>query len=71
MLREQESSRVGKMADPMIGIAKSLLRDLWVESILRNRKARLGFPTMTERRIRQSLADMVGMGRSRHIGIGM
>ena len=71
LLRDHESSRAGRVADRMIGMAKSLERDPQVESILRNRKAQLGLPGMTERSIGQSLADMVGRGRSRGIGIGM
>lgn len=51
-----------KVADRMIGMAKGLERDPQVESILRNRKAQLGLPAMSERSIGQSLADMVGRG---------
>jgi Ti-type conjugative transfer relaxase TraA len=70
-LRDREDSRANKIADQMIGMAKGLERDPQVESILRNRKAQFGLPAMTERGIGQSLADMVGGGRSRGISIGM
>jgi hypothetical protein len=71
LLRDQENGRADKVADRMIGMAKSLERDPQVESILRNRKVQLGLPAMTERSVGQSLADMVGRGRSRGLGIGM
>jgi len=71
LLRDHESTRAGKVADRMIDMAKGLERDPQVESILRNRKAQLGLPAMSERSIGQSLADMVGRGRSRGISIGM
>jgi Ti-type conjugative transfer relaxase TraA len=71
LLRDHESTRAGKVADRMIDMAKGSERDPQVESILRNRKAQLGLPAMSERSIGQSLADMVGRGRSRGISIGM
>jgi hypothetical protein len=51
LLRDQESTRAGKIADRMIGMAKSLERDPQIESILRNRKAQLGLPAIAERSI--------------------
>jgi ATP-dependent exoDNAse (exonuclease V) alpha subunit len=71
LLRNHESTRAGKVADRMIGMAKSLERDPQVESLLRNRKVQLGLPAMTERSIGQSLADMIGRSRGRGLGIGM
>src|ERR1700712_2091837 len=70
-MRYQETSKVNRVADQMIGMAKSLERDPQVESILRNRKAQLGLPDVPSRSIGQSLADMIGRGRSRGIEIGM
>lgn len=52
-------------------MAKSLERDPQVESILRNRKAQLGLPEMPGRSVGQSLADVIGRGRSRGLGIEM
>ena len=71
LMRDGEDSKAGRVADRMIGMAKGLERDPQVESILRNRKAQLGLPEMPERSVGQSLADIVGRGRSTGIGIGM
>ncbi len=71
LTRDYETGHAGKVADTMVGMAKSLERDPQVESILRNRKAQLGLPAVTERGIGQSLADMIGHGRNRGIEIGM
>ncbi|MBV9841338.1 MAG: Ti-type conjugative transfer relaxase TraA [Sphingomonadaceae bacterium] len=71
LLRDYEEGRARKVADRMLGMAKSLERDPQVESILRNRKAALGLPAHSERSIGQCLSDLVGRGRSRGISIGM
>ncbi len=71
LMRDFETGRAGKVADTMVGMAKSLERDPQLESILRNRKAQLGLPAVAERGLGQSLADMIGHGRGRGIGIGM
>lgn len=71
LLRYQETSRADKVADHMVGLAKGLERDPQVDSILRNRKAQLGLPAMSDRGVSQSLIAMVGRGRSRGIEIGM
>jgi len=51
--------------------ARRLERDPQIESILRNRKAQLGLPEVPGRSVGQSLAYLVGRGRSRGLGIGM
>ncbi len=71
LLRDREDSRAGTVADRMIGMAKSLERDPQVESILRNRMAQLGLPPTLDRGVGQSLANMIGKGRSRGLDIGM
>ena len=71
LLRNYEDNKANKVARRMIGMAKGLERDPQVESILRNRKAALNLPDVLKKSVGQSLADMVGTGRSRGIGIGM
>ncbi|MGH6613409.1 Ti-type conjugative transfer relaxase TraA [Sphingomonas sp.] len=71
LLRDHETTRANAVGDRMISMAKSLERDPQVESILRNRKAQLGLPEVPGRSISQSLADIVGHGRSRGLEIGM
>ena len=71
LLREREDTRANAVGDRMIGMAKSLERDPQVESILRKRKAQLGLPEMPGRSVGQSLADVIGRGRSRGLGIEM
>jgi len=71
LLRDRETSRANRISDTMVGMAKSLERDPQVESILRNRRAVFNLPEMSGRSLGQSLADMVGTGRSRGLGIGM
>ena len=71
LMRGYEDSKANKVADRMLGMAKSLERDPQVESILRNRKAALNLPEVLKKGVGQTLADMVGAGRSRGIGIGM
>ena len=71
LLRDHETTRANQLGDRMIGMAKGLERDPQVESILRNRKVQLGLPDTPTRSIGQSLADMIGRGRSRGLEIGM
>ena len=71
LLRDHETTRANQLGDRMIGMAKGLERDPQVESILRNRKVQLGLPEIPTRSIGQSLADMIGRGRSRGLEIGM
>ena len=71
LLRDHETTRANAVGDRMLGMAKSLERDPQVESILRNRKAQLGLPEAAGRDVGQSLADLVGRGKSRGLGIGM
>jgi len=71
LLGAYEENRAYKVADRMIGMAKSLERDPQVESILRNRKQQLGLPAVEERSVGQALAEMMGRGRNRGLGIGM
>jgi hypothetical protein len=69
--RDHEDSKVRALEKTMIGMAKSLERDPQVESILRIRKGELGLPAIPNRSVGQALADMIGTGRSRGLGIGM
>ena len=71
LLRDFEDNKADKVARTMVGLAKSLERDPQVESLLRIRKGELGLPALPTRSVGQSLADLVGRGRSRGIGIGM
>ncbi len=71
LLREYEDGKAGKVAQTMLGMAKSLERDPQVESLLRIRKGELGLPPIPSRSVGQSLVDMVGDMRSRGLGIGM
>ncbi|MEW9855767.1 Ti-type conjugative transfer relaxase TraA [Novosphingobium sp. M1R2S20] len=71
LLQDHESSRAHRVADTMIGMAKSLERDPQLESLLRQRRSHFGLPEMPTRSMGQSLADMVGRSRSRGIEIGM
>jgi len=71
LLGDYEDAKADKIAQTMIGMAKSLERDPQVESLLRIRKGELGLPAMPTRSVGQSLADMVGRGRNRGIEIGM
>jgi hypothetical protein len=71
LLKDHESSRANRMAETMIGMARSLERDPQLESLLRQRRSQLGLPELPMRSMGQSLADMVGRGRSRGIEIGM
>ncbi|MFC0104499.1 Ti-type conjugative transfer relaxase TraA [Sphingopyxis terrae] len=70
LLGAYEENRAYKVADRMIGMAKSLERDPQVESILRNRKQQLGLPPVEARSVGQALAEMMGRGRNRGLGIG-
>ncbi|UUL83780.1 Ti-type conjugative transfer relaxase TraA [Sphingomonas qomolangmaensis] len=71
LLRDYETAFANEVGHRMIGMAKSLERDPQVESILRNRRTQLGLPEADGRSIGQSLADMIGRGRSRGLDIGM
>ena len=71
LLRDHEDARANAVGNRMLSMAKSLERDPQVESLLRNRKAQLGLPEMPGRSVGQSLADVIGRGRSRGLGIGM
>jgi Ti-type conjugative transfer relaxase TraA len=71
LLRDREMTRANAVGDRMIGMAKRLERDPQVESILRNRQAQFGLPEVPGRSVGQSLADLVGRGRSRGLDIGM
>jgi hypothetical protein len=71
LLRDHEDSAAGRVAQTMAGMAKSLERDPQLESILRGRRKEFGVPAMPERSLGQSLADTIGIGRSRGMGIGM
>lgn len=73
LLRDHETGKAGRIADSMIGMAKSLERDPQVESLLRNARHRLGLPDMPGRSVAHDLADMIGRGRGRSRGpeIGM
>jgi hypothetical protein len=71
-LREiHETTAAGRVADRMIGMAKSLERDPQVDSILRNRRQQLGLPVREGGSIGRELGEMLGRGRSRGLGIGM
>ena len=66
-----EDTKVRAVENTMIGMAKSLERDPQVESILRNRKVQLGLGATSGASVGRELADMIGRGRSRGLGIGM
>jgi len=71
LIREQETGKAARVADSMIGMAKSLDRDPQVESILRNRRQVLGLPSAIKQGVGRELADMMARTRSRGLGIGM
>jgi len=71
LMRDQETGRAAKIADSMIGMAKSLERDPQVESILRNRRQALGLPSAIKQGVGRELADMMARTRSRGLDIGM
>jgi len=71
LMRDHEHGRAAKVAQSMLGMAKSLERDPQTESLLRIRKGELGLPAVLSRSVGQSLAEMVGGWRSRGLGIGM
>ncbi len=66
-----EDTEVRATENTMLGMAKSLERDPQVESILRNRKVELGIGATRGVSVGRELADMIGRGRSRDLGIGM
>ena len=71
LLRDREDTRANAVGDRMVGMAKGLERDPQVESILRNRKSQLGLPDVPGRSVGESLAELVGRGRNRGLGIGI
>ena len=71
LLRDHETSRANRVADRMIGMAKSLERDPQVESILRQRKLTLDGVALRDRNLGQTLAEMIGRTRGRQLGIGL
>jgi len=71
LLRDHETSRANRVADRMIGMAKSLERDPQVESILRQRKLTLGGIALPDRNLGQTLGEMIGRTRGREHGIGL
>ena len=72
LLRDHETADAGKVADRMVTMAKQLERDPQLESLLRNRNAEFELPALDRgQSVGQALADLVGRGRSRGIGIGM
>ncbi len=66
-----EDTEVRATENTMLGMAKSLERDPQVESILRNRKVELGIGVTSGVSVGRELADMIGRGRSRDLGIGI
>ena len=66
-----EDTKIRAVENTMLGMAKSLERDPQVESILRNRKVELGLGSTGSASVGRELADMIGRGRSRGLGIGM
>lgn len=71
LMREQETGKAARVADSMIGMAKSLDRDPQVESILRNRRQALGLSSAVKQGVGRELADMMARTRSRGLDIGM
>ncbi|HSX54260.1 MAG TPA: hypothetical protein VLG14_03090 [Sphingomonas sp.] len=65
LLRDHETTRAGRVADTMVGMAKSLERDPQVEWILRNRRAAFGLPEMPGRSVDHSLSELAGRWRTR------
>ncbi len=66
-----EDTEVRATENTMLSMAKSLERDPQVESILRNRKVELGLGATGGASVGRELADMIGRGRSRDLGIGI
>ncbi len=66
---EHEAAR--KVGSQMGTMAKSLERDVQVESLLRARRASLGIDVRSVRPIGQELAEIAGFGGSRSLGIGI
>ncbi|WP_066826819.1 Ti-type conjugative transfer relaxase TraA [Sphingomonas mali] len=71
LMRDREMGRAAKIADSMVGMAKSLERDPQVESILRNRRQALGLPSAIKQGVGRELADMMARTRSRGLDIGI
>ncbi len=62
-------SRARQVKDQMGAMAKSLERDPQVDSLLRGRRAELGLPADVGRSVGQGLADYLGLGRGRGLGL--
>ncbi|MDE2043371.1 MAG: Ti-type conjugative transfer relaxase TraA, partial [Alphaproteobacteria bacterium] len=58
-----------KITDQMHGFAKSLERDPQMESVLRNRKVELGLQVDRGGTLSHNLADMIGRGLGRGLGL--
>ncbi len=58
-----------QVKDRMGAMAKSLERDPQVELLLRGRRAELGLPSDVGRSVGQGLADYLGLGRGRGLGL--
>lgn len=71
LLEYHETTRANRVADRMIGLAKSLERDPQLESILRQRKLTLDGHPLPARNLGQTLGEWIGRTRSRGIEIGM
>ncbi|RJF94180.1 Ti-type conjugative transfer relaxase TraA [Sphingomonas cavernae] len=71
LLGRYEERAASRVTQTMAEMAKSLERDPQLESLLRGRRHQLGLSNIPERSLGQSLADMIGWGRSRGPGIGM
>ncbi|AJA11207.1 conjugal transfer relaxase TraA [Sphingopyxis fribergensis] len=69
--RNAEHEAARKVSGQMSAMAKSLERDVQVESLLRARRASLGIDARSVRPIGQELAEIAGFGRSRSRGIGI
>ncbi|WP_426256040.1 Ti-type conjugative transfer relaxase TraA [Sphingomonas sp. DC2300-3] len=68
LLEDHETTRAGKVADRMLGLAKGLERDPQVESLLRSRRIELGLKAEAGPSIAAGLEQMVGRWRGRGLG---
>ncbi|RJF90280.1 conjugal transfer protein TraA [Sphingomonas cavernae] len=71
LLGQYEERAASRVTQTMAEMAKSLERDPQLESLLRGRRHQLGLSNIPERSLDQSLADMIGWGRSRGPSIGV
>ena len=67
--REGDMTGARQVKDRMGAMAKSLERDPQVESLLRGRRAELGLPSTMGRSVGKGLAEYLGIGRGRGLGI--